>query len=84
VSRKPRKCWTAADTEKLCEFQAKNLTDGPIAKVLDVTRITVWRRRVALGLDRAEHPLRRGRLEARVVRVGYTHAAALRRQHRSD
>lgn len=84
MSRKPRKCWTESDTEKMCELQAKNWTDGRIAKVLDVARITVWRRRVALGLDRAEHPRKRGRLEARVVRVGYIQAAACRRAHSHD
>lgn len=78
MSRKRRKDWTDADTEKLCELQGQNWTDGQIARALDVARITVWRRRVALGLDRAEHPLKRGRLEARVIRAGYIHAAARR------
>lgn len=70
--RKPRKAWSEADTEKLCELQAQNWTDGRIARVLEVTRITVWRRRVALGLDRAEHPRKRDRSGGRIAHANYT------------
>lgn len=54
--RKPAKAWTGADTAAMVDLVARNWTDGEIARALGVVRLTVWRRRTALGLDRADHP----------------------------
>lgn len=59
--RKPARAWTAADTAAMVELVARNWTDGRIADALGVVRLTVWRRRTALGLDRADHPRKEGR-----------------------
>jgi len=59
--RKPARAWTAADTAAMVELVARNWTDGRIADALGVVRLTVWRRRTALGLDRADHPRKENR-----------------------
>ncbi len=56
TARKPAKVWTEDDTAAMRELLALNWTDGRIAQALGVVRLTVWRRRTALGLDRADHP----------------------------
>ena len=60
-TRKPAKAWTADDTAAMLELVALNWTDGRIAQALGVVRLTVWRRRNALGLSRADHPRKEGR-----------------------
>ena len=66
TARKPAKPWTEDDTAAMLELVALNWTDGRIAEALGVVRLTVWRRRTALGLDRADHP----RKERRALRRG--------------
>ena len=61
TARKPAKPWTADDTAAMLELVALNWTDGRIAEALGVVRLTVWRRRTALGLSRADHPRKEGR-----------------------
>lgn len=61
AARKPARAWTAADTAAMVELAARNWTDGEIARALGVVRLTVWRRRTALGLARADHPRKEGR-----------------------
>jgi len=61
TARKPAKAWTADDTAAMLELVALNWTDGRIADALGVVRLTVWRRRTALGLERADHPRKEGR-----------------------
>ena len=70
AARKPAKSWTAADTAAMRELVALNWTDGRIAQALGVVRMTVWRRRTALGLDRADHPRKEGR--AMLVSVSHS------------
>jgi hypothetical protein len=65
TARKPAKAWTEADTAAMSELVARNWTDGRIATALGVVRLTVWRRRTALGLDRADHPRKENRALAR-------------------
>lgn len=61
AARKPAKAWTEGDTARMVELVARNWTDGEIARVLGAVRLTVWRRRTALGLDRADHPRKENR-----------------------
>ena len=61
TARKPAKAWTGDDTAAMLELLARNWTDGRIAEAIGVVRLTVWRRRTALGLDRADHPRKEGR-----------------------
>ena len=70
TARKPAKAWTADDTAAMLELVALNWTDGRIAQALGVVRLTVWRRRTALGLDRADHPRKEGRVLVRSRRAG--------------
>ena len=65
AARKPAKAWTGADTQAMRELAALNWTDGEIARALGVVRMTVWRRRTALGLDRADHPRKENRTSMR-------------------
>jgi hypothetical protein len=67
TARKPAKAWTGDDTAAMVELVALNWTDGRIAQALGAVRLTVWRRRTALGLSRADHPRKEGR-----VRVALT------------
>lgn len=70
VTARPRgKVWTARDTAAMCELVALNWTDGEIARALGVVRLTVWRRRTALGLDRADHPRKENRFRVRSSRL---------------
>jgi hypothetical protein len=61
TARKPAKPWTDDDTAAMLLLVARNWTDGEIARALGVVRLTVWRRRTALGLERADHPRKEGR-----------------------
>lgn len=61
AARKPAKPWTEADTAAMRALVTRNWTDGRIAEALGVVRLTVWRRRTALGLDRADHPRKENR-----------------------
>jgi len=70
TARKPAKAWTADDTALMRELVALNRTDGEIARALGVVRLTVWRRRTALGLDRADHPRKEGRVRAEPASIG--------------
>lgn len=63
AARKPARPWTERDTAAMCELVARNWTDARIADALGVVRLTVWRRRTALGLDRADHPRKEGRMQ---------------------
>jgi hypothetical protein len=70
TARKPAKAWTAHDTAAMRELVALNWTDGRIAEALGVVRLTVWRRRTALGLDRADHPRKENRIR---MALAYPH-----------
>jgi hypothetical protein len=61
TARKPARAWSGHDTAAMLDLVARNWTDGEIARALGVVRMTVWRRRTALGLDRADHPRKEGR-----------------------
>jgi len=67
AARKPAKTWTGDDTAAMVELVALNWTDGEIAQALGVVRLTVWRRRTALGLDRADHPRKENRVRTGAV-----------------
>ncbi|MCW5736405.1 MAG: hypothetical protein KIS73_19915 [Enhydrobacter sp.] len=67
TARKPARAWTARDTAAMRELVALNWTDGEIARALGVVRLTVWRRRTALGLDRADHPRKENRVRTGAV-----------------
>lgn len=83
AARKPRKKWTDQDTEELRELRARNWTDERIAKRLDAVRITILRRREAMGLGRCEHPKKRDRLGDRMIRLDYMRRAKPGRQQLS-
>jgi hypothetical protein len=76
TARKAAKAWTEDDTAAMLELVALNWTDGRIAQMLGVVRLTVWRRRTTLGLSRADHPRKEGRA---LVRGGGTGQAGPRR-----